>query len=115
MRWRIWHHLIVLLAMLTIVGPGDALTAQGPGPLRQGFTNPASAGSPKGPQLVESKTHWKTGFIIGTALMTAVILPFAAWGGDSITLLDVVKVVSGASLVGGVPGALFGGLFPKRE
>ena len=63
----------------------------------------------------EGETYWKEGFVVGTVVMSLAILPFAGWNGDSITFLDVVKVVACGSLVGGVPGAMFGGLFPKRE
>lgn len=105
----------VLFASLTILGQAELLTAQGPGPLRLGFTSTAGVETPKGFQIVESKTHWKTGLIVGSSIGVGLGLLAlgGADGGPSVS--SVVLALTLGAFVGGVPGTLIGGLFPKRE
>lgn len=107
--------LAVLIATLTILGPVEALAAQGPGPLRLGFTNTAAVETPLDLRLVESKTHWRTGLIVGSSIGVGLGLLAlgGADGGPSIS--SVVLALTLGAFVGGVPGTLIGGLFPKRE
>ena len=105
----------VLIASVAILGRAELLTAQGPGPLRLGFTNTTAVESPKGLPLVESKTHWKTGLIVGSSIGVGLGLLAlgGADGGPSVS--SVVLALTLGAFVGGVPGTLIGGLFPKRE
>ena len=108
----------LLLAASLLLVATPSIHAQSAARLRVGITAPVpprEESSLLGMPRVESRSYWKEGFIIGTVLGTLVILPFAGWDGDSITPSDVLIAVVGGSLIGGVPGALIGGLFPKRQ
>jgi len=65
----------------------------------------------------ESKSHWREGAIIGTALGGTVWALLSGTQGDdgSFTVRDAVVSLGLGALIGGVPGALIGGLFPKGE
>lgn len=60
-------------------------------------------------------SHWKTGAVVGAALGLGVMALSvgAAGDGGSASISEVFVLGSMGILLGGVPGALIGGLFPK--
>ena len=60
-------------------------------------------------------THWKTGAVVGAALGVAAVIFAVGAGSDggSASLSEIFVLGSIGILVGGVPGALIGGLFKK--
>jgi hypothetical protein len=85
--------------------------------LRSGFTAPTlRLGDPVllGFSAAPRGSHWKTGFIIGTVVgATAAIIYAGGHGNDRLTVREGVLSIGLGALLGGVPGALIGGLFPK--
>jgi len=96
-----------------------ALAAQYRDGLRVGISAPTVSHDPRRllPIRIESRNHWKEGFIIGTALGGTVWALLSGTQGDdgSFTVRDAVVSLGLGALLGGVPGALIGGLFPKGE
>lgn len=59
------------------------------------------------------QTHWKEGFIIGTVVGALVVYKGGVVGIDRFTPRVAIGLTALGSLIGGVPGALIGGQFPK--
>ncbi len=67
-------------------------------------------------QLVESSSssHWQTGAAIGAVVgVAAAVFAVGAGGGGSFSLSEIFVLGGIGILMGGVPGALIGALFPK--
>jgi hypothetical protein len=105
---------IMLLSALFLCAP--SMPAQELRQPRRGFSQ--SSGPAEAPLVrwnVESRRHWRAGLVAGAAL--GFLLGAAAAGYDghdaSMTRRLGLGVVGAAVL--SMPGALIGGLFPKRE
>jgi hypothetical protein len=98
--------------------------AQSPTPLRVGLSNPTSQTAAPAPRLrlevprtrieAAQRSHWRTGGIIGAGVGTVAGLLLTGLDGE-FTAGDAVFAVGIGALVGGIPGALIGSLFPKGE
>ncbi|HET9065255.1 MAG TPA: hypothetical protein VFN22_05510 [Gemmatimonadales bacterium] len=65
---------------------------------------------------VDSRSYWKPGFVVGTVVAAGGFLFVAAAHGedDSSFSLREIRLITGVgTLLGGVPGAIIGSLFPK--
>lgn len=66
-------------------------------------------------QLVESSnsSHWQTGAAIGAVVGVAAMVVAVGAGGGPASLSEILLLGGIGILLGGVPGALIGALFPK--
>lgn len=116
--------LALALLLAVTLGAASPVAAQSPIPVRVGLSNPASpaASSAPGAQLegvrarltAARKSHWVTGGLIGAGVGTVAGLLLTGLNGK-FTAGDAVFAVGFGAVVGGIPGALIGSLFPKGE
>lgn len=112
------RHLAGILASLALLLLPATVRAQRPGDLRYGITRSASESVALLPVRVP-KTHWKRGALVGGILGTATWVGYLAIRGCGSTTTDetcasaAVWLAPVAALLGAIPGALIGGLFPK--
>lgn len=92
------------------------LSAQRPEQLRVGIQGARVTDLQLNPAVVPraDSTYWKTGFIFGSIVGSLFIASVAGGFGADLDLRFVVVSAMGGMLIGGVPGALIGGLFPKH-
>ncbi len=112
------------LLLAATLGAASPVAAQAPTLLRAGLSNPTSpiASSAPGAQLegvrarltAARRSHWVTGGIIGAGVGTVAGLFLTGLNGE-FTAGDAVFAVGFGAVVGGIPGALIGSLFPKGE
>ncbi|HET9133469.1 MAG TPA: hypothetical protein VFN90_04125 [Gemmatimonadales bacterium] len=106
------------------LGAASPVAAQSPTPVRVGLSNPTSETAAPAPRLrlevprtgIEAAqgSHWRTGGIIGAGVGAVAGLLLTGLNGE-FTAGDAVFAVGFGALVGGIPGALIGSLFPKGE
>lgn len=106
----------VLLAVFTCSATVASLRAQRPEQLRVGVQAPQATTHDINPAAIAraDSSHWKTGLIFGSIVGTLFVAGVAGAYGAELSPRFVVVSVMGGVLIGGVPGALIGGLFPKR-
>lgn len=115
--------IILLLLAMTCVAPVVA-TAQQASKLQVGIAarpQPSTMSSSdaatqwKTGAVIAAATHWKTGAVIGSAVGLAAVVVAVGAGSDggSASLSEIFVLGSIGILLGGVPGALIGGLFKK--
>ncbi len=74
----------------------------------------AEVGAPHVAPVAPSRSYWQTGAVIGAVLGIAFWVIAAGAGGDGSLSPSEILVLGGiGALMGGVPGALIGVLFPK--
>lgn len=105
----------VLLAVFTSSATVASLPAQRPEQLRVGIQPVRDSLHNINPAVVvrADSSHWKAGFVFGSIVGTLFVASVAGGYGAELTPRFVVVSVMGGVLIGGVPGALIGGLFPK--
>ena len=112
----------VALALAVVSAAPTALHAQYRANLRAGISAPAApaaAVSNALPRAVKP-TYWKRGAVIGGAITAAAWIAYIATHGCGSTttsercLFIGIMVTPVAALIGAIPGALIGGLFPKE-
>jgi hypothetical protein len=69
---------------------------------------------PRAPIKATQRSHWLTGGLIGTGVRTVAGLLLTGLNVE-LAAGDVLFAVGIGALVGGIPGALIGSLFPKGE
>ena len=106
---------LAVAAFLFALSP-PSLSAQRPEQLRAGLQAPQVAAPARNPALTAraDSSYWKTGFIVGSVVGTLLAAGVAGAYGADLDFRFVAISVAGGVLIGGVPGALIGGLFPKR-
>jgi hypothetical protein len=106
----------IAVASILIAAPLGALTAQRPEQLRVGITPPTPAPAPRVFELglPESHSHWREGLVTGAVLGFVVGAALAGWDGYDASIAKRVGLGLVGAAVLSMPGALIGGLFPKR-
>jgi hypothetical protein len=104
------------LLLLAALAPIGVLPAQRPEQLRVGIQPVRDSLHNINPAVVvrADSSHWKAGFVFGSIVGALFVASVAGGYGAELTPRFVVVSVMGGVLIGGVPGALIGGLFPKR-
>jgi hypothetical protein len=104
----------VLIAIPVLGAP--ELSGQRADQLRQGMRAPVAADPPRAIIALRppAPTYWKEGAIIGTLVGALVIWKAGVVGIEKFTPRVGFGLLLAGGLVGGVPGALIGGQFPKR-
>ena len=105
---------MLVAALLCGLG-GQALSAQSAAMPRRGLSiadAPAVQSIDLGFRRALPATHWKTGAIIGA--VAGVIFANAMMGDESVAIPRRVGLSLVSAAAAAMPGALIGGLFPKR-
>ena len=110
----------VLIGAVLIAAPvlgGPELSAQRADQLRRGMKAPVVTNPPRALIALRSPapTYWKEGAILGTLVGALVIWKAGVVGIEDFTPRVGFGLLLAGGLVGGVPGALIGGQFPKRK
>lgn len=108
---------VVLTLLLVLSGPSRS-AAQGAAQHRVGLTNQATWTLSDSRQVrgaSSSGSYWLTGGIIGSAVGVVAVLATAAYGDGKIRPRFVAFAIGIGPLIGGVPGALIGSLFKKKD
>lgn len=105
----------IVLALTLICATALPLSAQQVGGLRVGLSHRAEVGAPQLQRAVSSsRSHWQTGALIGAVVgVAAAVYAVGAGGGGSLSPSEILVLGGIGILLGGVPGALIGALFPK--
>ncbi|MEO5826203.1 MAG: hypothetical protein ABIR59_09975 [Gemmatimonadales bacterium] len=105
----------LVVALMLLSAAAVPLSAQQVGALRVGLSQGADVGAPKLQSVVPpSRSHWQTGAVIGAVVgVAAAIFAVGAGGGGSLSPSEILVLGGIGVLLGGVPGALIGALFPK--
>ena len=106
---------LALLVVFTTLAMADPASAQRVSGARVGLAQPPTAPVVATMAMHRRASYWKTGAIVGAVLgLGLVALSVGAAGdGGSTSAGEVFVLGSMGILLGGVPGALIGGLFPK--
>jgi hypothetical protein len=106
---------LFVLIMLFAIVPARSPAAQAAMQPRAGFTVRVEVNAVASTVTRPSRlpaTHWKTGAIIGAAVGVLFVNAMMVDEGSAVRRLGL-SLVGGAAVA--MPGALIGGLFPKRE
>ncbi|HRP08565.1 MAG TPA: hypothetical protein PLL69_08755 [Gemmatimonadales bacterium] len=96
--------------------PLQGMAAQGPARPDYGFRSGMAVSQHDSlaiRHIVESPTHWRTGLIVGAVAGAGLGLVAMGAADHTPSASSVVLAMGIGALVGMVPGALIGGLFPK--
>lgn len=104
-----------VVALALICTTALPLSAQQVGGLRVGLSQRAEVHAPQlQPAVSSSRSHWQTGAVIGAVVGAAVAVIAVGTVSDGLLSPSEILVLGGIGiLMGGVPGALIGALFPK--